>query len=447
MLKIKEFIKNKDQLTLWMNNLLVVYAFMLPISQTIKASVFTFIAILFVLRGDVLKYIKESLQNKVVRAFLYFFLITLLGVLWSDNVKEGLYWAKSVKYGLYLILFYAFIDGRYIDKVLSAFILGMFVSEITSYGILFGVLPYSLDIGVFHFYTAPSMHDPSAFLGHAHYGVALALVVPLIAQQIIYSNNNWAIKILMAFFVVTATANIFITGGRSGYVSFILLLIFLSFSYLKKYFLFLIMVIFLIITIAYNSSSMFHSKVYQTKYAIEQVFFTDKPNFNTSLGSRLGTYYYSLELIKENLLFGVGTGDSMDEIKKIAPKTCNVLQEQPHEHNQFLSTLIKVGLVGLVIFLNIYYQIFKYKQTDKELRFIMIVSTLVIAFGLLTSQFNIRFFMPLWVVMLSITLISRDRKTIFFEFKDSLVFKQIFLIGAFFSTSSLIYQSILVRIF
>ena len=446
MLKIKEFIKNKDLLTLWMNNLLVVYAFMLPISQTIKASVFTFIAILFVLRGDVLKYIKESLQNKVVRAFLYFFLITLLGVLWSDNVKEGLYWAKSVKYGLYLILFYAFIDGRYIDKVLSAFILGMFVSEITSYGILFGVLPYSLDIGVFHFYTAPSMHDPSAFLNHIHYGVALALVVPLIAQKIFYSDTNKVFKIFMILFVLTATANIFVTGGRTGYVAFVLLLLFLSVSYLKKYAIGVMLFLMLVLGVAYQSSSMFHSQVDRTKVTLEQLF-TKNPNFNTSFGSRVGTFYYGFEAVKNDWLFGLGTGDSMDKIKEIAPKNLTIIQNAPHEHNQFLSTFIKNGIIGLLIFLNIYYQIFRYKQTDKQLRFIMVVSTLVIAFGLLTTQFNLRFFMPLWVVMLSITLISKDRRTIFTDVKDSLTLKQIVTVGAIFSVSSLVYQSIIVKMF
>ena len=70
----KKYIQDKDLLTLWLNNLLVVYAFLLPISQTIKATVFSFMVILFIIRGDILKYIKSALSNNVVRAFLYIFL-------------------------------------------------------------------------------------------------------------------------------------------------------------------------------------------------------------------------------------------------------------------------------------------------------------------------------------------------------------------------------------
>ena len=129
--RLKVFLKDKDALTLWMNNLLVLYAFLIPISQTIKSTVFTFIAILFLLRGNVVFYIKEAFKNRVVRAFVYLFLIYVVGLLWSENLKEGLYWVKSIKYGLYLMLFITFTDGRYISKVISAFILGMLVSELS----------------------------------------------------------------------------------------------------------------------------------------------------------------------------------------------------------------------------------------------------------------------------------------------------------------------------
>ena len=103
--RLKTLHMDKDNLTLWMNNLLVLYAFMLPISQTIKSTVFTFILLLFLIRGNVLESIKKSLQNQVVRAFLYFFLAYLIGLLWTEDISEGIYATKSIKYGLYLMVF------------------------------------------------------------------------------------------------------------------------------------------------------------------------------------------------------------------------------------------------------------------------------------------------------------------------------------------------------
>ena len=437
---VKRYITNKDILTLWMNNLFVLYAFLIPISQTIKSTVFTAIVILFIFRGNVIFYIKEAFKNKVVQAFVYLFVAYLIGMLWSENIKEGLYWVKSIKYGLYLVVFYAFVDGRYINKVLSAFIFGMLVSELTSYGMLLGIMPWSLDIGKIHFYAAYAIGDPSPFLHHIHYGVLLVFVVMLLSQRIVYSDNSKIVKIFMSLFVLTATSNIFITGGRTGYITFLLLLLVLSISYLRKYFIALALIGILVFTTAYNISPLFNSKVVQTKNSIEKVF-SDKPNFNTSVGTRMGLFHYAGQIIKENPIIGVGTGDSMDEIKKITPKKWTEIHRQPHEHNQFLSTFIKLGLFGLLIFLNVYYQIFRYKQDDKELHFIMMISTLAIAFGILTTQFNLRVFLPLWVTMLAISLISKDRKTINnIELKDKTQLFQIVGIGIVFSMASLLKQ-------
>ena len=440
---LKSYRQNKDLITLWMNNLLVLYAFLLPISQTIKSTVFSIIVILFLIRGNVLKFIKESLANPIVRSFVYLFIVYIIGLLWTEDMASGISAVKSIKYGLYLILFYSIVDGRYIDKVIGAFILGMLVSELTSYGMIFGIMPWKLELGNILFYTAYEIGDPSPFLHHIHYGVALALTVMLLGQKIYFSKNNLMMKIFMSIFILTATANIFVTGGRTGYITFVMLMLVLSIVYLKKWAIAALIAVVLVFTIAYNFSSVFHTKVLQTEDSVSKLVSGDK-NFNTSLGIRAGIYYYSFDAIKENLLFGVGTGDSMNEILKNAPEEWVANTDSAsHEHNQYLSVLVKLGLVGLAVFLNIYYQIFRYKQNEKDLRFIMIFSTLAIAFGILTTQFNLRFFLPLWVVMLAVTLINRDRRTIFnlkLDHKKQL--SQIVGVGIVFSLASLLKQLI-----
>ena len=429
---------NKNVLTIWLNNLLVLYAFLLPISQTIKSTVFSFIVIIFLLRGDIKHYLKEAWNNKVVRSFVYLFLIYALGLLWSENIKEGVYWLKSVKYGLYLIVFYAFVDGRYITKVITAFLLGMLVSELTSYGMMLGIMPWSLDIGGIHFYQSYAVGDPSPFLHHIHYGVALALAVILLGYQVYKSDKALWMKIFMSIFIFTASINIFVTGGRTGYLTFIFLIVTLSLFYLKRWAIVGFAFMAFIFTLTYTQSPILQEKIAQTNKSVTELF-SDKPNLDSSIGTRAGLYYYGLKALSSNILFGVGTGDSMDEIRKHAPLDW-IGREQPHEHNQFFSVLVKVGIVGFLIYLNIFYQIFKYKQEDKELRFIMIFATLAIAFGTLTTQFNLRFFLPLWVVMLAVTLISKERRTIEGEVDDRRVLFQTVGAGVLFSGASLVHQ-------
>jgi len=409
--KAKNFIHNKDLLTLWMNNFLVAYAFFLPISASFRSTLFVDLFLLFLLRGNIKENLKTAWKNPIVRSFVYLFGIYVTGLLWTENLKHGLWAVKSIKYGLYLIVFYLIVDGRYISKVISAFILGMLFSEIISYAMLLGLLPWELDIAGVRVYTAFAVGDPSPFLHHIHYGVALSFVVLLLAQRIIYSNNPRVLKIFMSIFILTATANIFVTGGRTGYLTFITLLFILAFSYLKKYLFPLLIAIPLIFTIAYNTSPIFQKRVYETKINFTKLI-KGSPDYWSSMGQRAAIYYYGFEVFKKHPLLGVGSGDSMDEIKKLVPQKYTEIHKMPHEHNQFLSTLISLGIIGLLIFFNIYYQIFHYKQEDKELRFIMIFSTLAITCGILTTQFNLRFFMPLWIVMLAISMIDKNKRTI-----------------------------------
>lgn len=438
--KVNDYRKNKDLLTLWMNNFLVLYAFLLPISQTIKATVFSFTIALFLIRGDILKHLKDAFSNKVVRAFVYLFIIYVIGMLWTENLKEGLGAIKSIKYGLYLIIFYVIVDGRYIDKVVGAFILGMLVSELTSYAMMLGIMPWRLEVFGILFYEAPSVGDPSPFLNHIHYGVALALVVVLLLYKAFIMKKYFLLKIMMLVFATTATMNIFITGGRTGYITFLLLVVILSVFYMRKWTIAFLVAMSLVFTIAYTNSPIFKQKIIESKAHIINLI-SHSPDYNTSLGARVGIYNYGFEIIKNNYIFGVGTGDSMDEIKNITPVKWFTIHSQPHEHNQFLSVFVKLGMVGFMIFLNIFYQIFRYKQDEKDLKFIMIFTTLAIGFGILTTQFNLRFFMPLWVVILAVTLINREKKTIQnIELNDKKQTLQIIGAGAIFSISSLVHQ-------
>jgi O-antigen ligase len=439
LITLQKYKNNQDLLTLWMNNLLVVYSFLLPISQTIKSTVFSVMVLLFFLRGNVLTHLQASLSNKVVLSFVFLFLAYVIGLLWTEDMSAGLSAVKSIKYGLYLILFYAIIDGRYIDKIIGAFILGMLVSELTSYGMIFGLMPWKFEFGGILFYQAYAVGDPSPFLHHIHYGVALAFTVLLLGQKIYFNNYTKVTKIFMSLFILTATTNIFVTGGRTGYLTFFLLIVVLSIFYLRKFAIAAFVAIILVFITAYNLSPIFHVKVLETKNSLVQVI--ENKDFNSSLGIRAGLYYYASDIIKINPFFGVGTGDSLNEILKISPKEWSENNFIAHEHNQYLSILVKLGAAGLLVFLNIYYQIFKYKQEEKDLRFIMIFSTLAIAFGILTTQFNLRFFLPLWVVMLAITLINRKRVTIQnIKLDDKKQLLQIVAVGIFFSGLSLFAQ-------
>ncbi len=74
-----------------------------------------------------------------------------------------------------------------------------------------------------------------------------------------------------------------------------------------------IFVISIFYLIAYKNISNFQIRVDQAIQNTEQIF--TEQDYTTSEGIRFGFYKYSLEVLKESPIFGVGTGDHINYIK------------------------------------------------------------------------------------------------------------------------------------
>ena len=109
-------------------------------------------------------------------------------------------------------------------------------------------------------------------------------------------------------------------------------------------------------------------------------------------------------------LFGVGTGDQMDAVHvKISPED-EYLKHLHHLHNIYLEIFTQFGLIGLIIFLNIFYQIFKYKDISTQNRNVLWLSAIIIAFAILTESFTQRYYLPLLSTFIVIS-IANNKET------------------------------------
>lgn len=72
-----------------------------------------------------------------------------------------------------------------------------------------------------------------------------------------------------------------------------------------------------------------------------------------SLTMRLYFWKAACELVKEQGIFGVGTGDVQQELNRIYRETDSPLEEEWYKrpHNQYLTILVALGIPGLLIFL------------------------------------------------------------------------------------------------
>lgn len=100
----------------------------------------------------------------------------------------------------------------------------------------------------------------------------------------------------------------------------------------------------------------------------------EKVSINNSTSLRFGIYKCSLQIIEDNIFWGVGTGDVKDSLRTCYTKTSEILTKGNYNsHNQYFSFLLSNGLFGLLIFLFFLYSIFKIAFVRKSPVFLSII--------------------------------------------------------------------------
>jgi len=135
------------------------------------------------------------------------------------------------------------------------------------------------------------------------------------------------------------------------------------------------------------------ARLYGLRY---QIHIAANPNGH-SLLERLHYWKVALKISKENLLFGVGTGDVNDRfLKKYDEINSPLLSERRlRAHNTYLTELVTFGVFGLVFFalilIHFFYQQLKYRQLFGVI-FILVAAVTFVFEDTLETQMGITFF-------------------------------------------------------
>jgi len=379
------------------NTLIVAYALILPLS---RACIVLFSILLILLWGldrhNKYKHLKES---KVILAFFAFLFFNLLSLLWTDDIFNAYDYILKYWYFLPMIVIFTSIQKSYIPKVLSAFILGMFISEIISYGVFFE----------FWEFKHATVVNISPFMHHIEYSIFLAFTALIVLGRV-FSSSALKYKIMYSFFFLTITGNLFLTAGRTGQLAFILGLLVLAFINFKnkfKAFIIFFVLSFGVLGTAFNVSQTFHDRIIDAK--INFISAVQNEAYCTSLGARVGAWIVASEIIKNDPLFGVGIIDNMlvfhDTIDVKYPQMQCMHISFMHMHNQFFQIATQLGLIGLLIFLFLFYSILRLPILSQEYKNIKYVYLTVILFAFLAEVlFHRQFSMALFALIIGLLL-------------------------------------------
>lgn len=339
--------------------LLIILAFLMPLTVFGANSIVVIISFLWLFSGSYKFKLHQIFTNKLMIASISFFSLHLIGMLWTEDVSWGLHILHKMWYFLlFFPILYTITKSKYIKYYISSFLLAISLTEIASYLVWFEIvepIKYA------------TVYNPTPFMSHIQYNPILAFAIYLVLHEVFFNEKLKKIELgLYSFFAISMSFNMFITGGRAGHVMFFSMLAILIFQYFYSQKIKAIVIIFIvtggIFFSAYQSSTIFNDRVNETILSIKNF----ESNKKTSLGERLVMAQNSWEIIIENPIIGVGTGDFPSAYAVVNQKNTPNMPYSENPHNMFLLVLVQLGIVGLVSFLSIFYYQIKQSFLSKN---------------------------------------------------------------------------------
>jgi len=402
--KIKEFDTDKI-----LNYLIVAYAFLIPISRGGIGVLSALILFVWLFKKDIKEDFKQLIQNKFTLLLLIFILYSFIGLLWSSNLNEGLNYAIRYWYYLPLLVIATNLKKEYYKLVISAFLLSMLISELISYGMYFELIAW----------TNKSSPYATPFMNHLQYSTYVVFTSLFLLNQILYEDDVKT-KIFYSLFFVTVSANLFVNGGRIGYLTFfatLFLVFILNMKHKIKALFFSLLIILFSIYAAYNLSAIFQKRV---NFTIKELHYIAEEKFHTSFGQRLAMFYVGSQIIKEYPLLGVGTGDEMDVLKEAIYteyKKFKYLKDRRHFHNVFLHITVQLGFIGLTLMVLLFYNFYRVKIENRyysNVKYIFITVFLITCMtgNMFHQQFTMALFSLFGGLIVSQNLLESKEKNL-----------------------------------
>lgn len=303
---------------------------------------------------------KFIFKNNLTYFFIAFYLLHIVGLFFSENTSEGLF---ELEKKLSLIIFPLILcsiptlSHKETKHIFMGFVLSCFIASLICLGY---ATQQFINNGDAHFF---SYHPLVQVIGmHAIY-MAMYIcfcifIVVYFYGHIVFDERVLYKKIIffcgIAYFIVF----LFLLSARAEIVAFFLIsftgIIIYAFKkrkILQALGLAGIMVIFFAILIYFSPQNKERFKEainYKSQYSIDKHW--------GGRAERLLMWDCSMDLVKDNLLTGVGTGDAQGQLNECyKSKNYGALLYYPNtqynSHNQYLQTTIDIGIVGLGVLL------------------------------------------------------------------------------------------------
>lgn len=328
---------------------LILIALTLPFAIGINNIAIGLLVLTWILSGHYKEKLKAAFTNKLCLLFLAVFLIQVIGLFYTSDIKEGL--GKIERKAALFILPFVLVgleklQLKHVHYIVTAFVVACTVLSIYALSVVF------INYDSLHFESGLTEYiDNVIGLHHAYSGMYLVFAVAAALYMAFSKESTWSTKYRIPFFIVSVLLYSFliILAARTAvFTSFLLLfaaIVYKVIIYKKlKYIVgaaLLCAVIGLIVLSLPN-----------TKAKVAE--FESLRGVHSPFTPRLIKWRCSFQILEDQKawMYGVGTGDVQDHLQVCYTEE-NFWGDQYllNAHNEFLEEMARHGLPGAFLFI------------------------------------------------------------------------------------------------
>ena len=280
-------------------------------------------------------------QPLLLASGLFIFLLSidcLYSVAPLKETLESLWgWRKILLLPLGLVLFN---DALWKDKF--AYSLMIFVAIVS----LFCMLFYFLELNV-------RGQEPGVLIrNHATQGMVFSVTLFLMSVFLLFKKHILPVRSLwfVGFMLPILGALVYITPGRSGYLAFMVVTVYLGYLLFREKLYKMLSLVLLLLPTLLLTSPLVGERIELGVKEMQDV--SPSSIESSSMGLRMTVWKNTIELIQDRPLLGFGTGGFEEAYSKKIKDNPEWEKHLLHDpHNQFLKIWAEMGIFGLIVFL------------------------------------------------------------------------------------------------
>jgi O-antigen ligase len=326
-------------------------AFFLPLARFVPI-VIILLLLNWITEGDLKAKFKLLFSSKLALLFCSFYLLHLIGLLYTENMKAG---AFDVQVKLSLLLFPVIYVSRPLQKEqLKPLFISLLTGSLLCAFILLiraGLSFLATNDSKFFFYEDFSSYliHPSYLAMYLNIGITWILI-QLYEKTGVFGRFSKPISVLLILFF---SFILVLLSSKLGLITLTLIYLIALIRYSFKNHTVGIIGLILVIAMGLGIVKFVPAITDRVKTAMSAITSTTVNNADAeSTAVRMLIWKAANQVIAEHLIAGTGTGDSKDELIKEYERRgmIGAVEHRLNAHNEFYQVFVALGLIGFITF-------------------------------------------------------------------------------------------------